>query len=136
MSIKRILLALVILAVLGGAYGLYLFYKPVPDTVQMKTDSVLTGMELALAFESDEAAAGKAYRGKVLEVTGIVTEVLPGDPMTLVLGTDGSLQVLAGMDEVKGSKNSLIGEEVTVKGICTGATMLDVVLSRCILLNK
>lgn len=135
--LKRLLLYGIILAVLGGSYGLYLWFKPVPGVESLRTDAQVTSMQLANAFENDEAAAGEEYLGKVLEVSGIVSEVLPGDSagITLVLASDGFIQVLAGMSEVSGSEEQWVGQEVKVKGICTGATMLDVVLSRCILLK-
>ena len=137
MVLKRLLLYGGIAAVLAGAYGLYMFYKPVPGVDQMKTEAHMTSMELAGAFENDEASASDEYIGKVLEVTGVVTEVMPGDSsgVIVVLASDGFIQVLAGMSPEVEAPNNLSGSEVTVKGICTGATMLDVVLSRCIFLT-
>lgn len=137
MVLKRLLLYGGILALLGGAYGLYLWYKPVPGVESMKTDAQVTSMELAGAFENDETAAGEEYIGDVLEVTGVVSEIMPGDSsgVTVVLASDGFIQVLAGMSEEVQVSDELMGEEITVKGICTGATMLDVVLSRCIILT-
>lgn len=137
MNWKKVLLIGIVLAMLGGAYGLYLFFKPVPSVASMKTDEQITSMALAGAFEQDETQAGEQYLGKVLEVTGVVTEVIPGDSadVTIVLGSDGFIQVLAGMEKTLVNENELVENEITVKGICTGSTMLDVVLSRCVFIE-
>ena len=58
---KRILLALTVLGVLGGSYGFYLFNKPVSDVGGKKVEVEIDATTLVNVYKSNEDKANKAY---------------------------------------------------------------------------
>ena len=147
MLLKRILLIGLIAAAIGGAVGLYLWNKPVKDIQNAKTDFSMTAQELFAAYESNEASADSLYRRAVIEVTGSVIEVkeeekeVDGEVRTItnvVLdGGDMMFGVICQMADtnIESLQQLAPGDEVTIKGECSGMLM-DVVLTRSYLVKK
>jgi hypothetical protein len=127
---------LLLLAAIGAAVGFYMYNKPHQNMERAAADVTMTAPELFQAFEEDELAANEAYLDKVVEVKGKVQDVSKDDEgltsLTLNSGSD-MFGVICQFDELTDhSKTEFeVGEEVTVKGICTGKLM-DVVLVRCV----
>lgn len=127
--IKKIIIALVIIGATGGGVGFYMFNKPLESTMSMKADYSLEPGVLLVAFEEDEAAANTKYLDKVIEVKGQVQKVEKADDKIAVyLETDNLMSSIIFQMEDVGVQFEK-GEEVTLKGICTGYLM-DVVLVR------
>jgi len=127
--IKKIIIALVIIGATGGGVGFYMFNKPLESTMSMKADYSLEPGVLLVAFEEDEAAANTKYLDKVIEVKGQVQKVEKADDKIAVyLETDNLMSSIIFQMEDAGVQFEK-GEEVTLKGICTGYLM-DVVLVR------
>lgn len=121
MKRKYLLLAFLFLALCGIGIGLYLFNKPSPKASDIKPAFTLTATELAKAFESDGTQAGKLYAGKVLQVSGKVSDVKKDDKglLTLVIeGTPGS--AVSGVLQDLPKEEVKKGDEVTIKGFCSG----------------
>lgn len=135
MTMKKILLALLMLGLVGGAVGLYYFNKPLEAMAGQKADFELSAAELYNAFELDEAAANAKYLDKVVQVTGTVLEVKPDETgkTGILLDAGGMFGVNCKLDDLaKDQRTSFTeGEAVTLKCICTGKLM-DVVLVRCV----
>ena len=91
-------------------------------------------------FETGEEAANTKYMDKVIQVTGTVAEILlnnEGD-INLVLREEedfSGIHCSFGKGEQEKLSSVKTGDEVTVKGFCTGMLM-DVVLNRCVLVEK
>jgi hypothetical protein len=132
--IKKVIISIASLALLGGALGLYLYNQPKDDINDLKADQVLSAEKLANEYTTDEAQADKTYLGKVLEVTGKVLQIEEGEFNVVTLeGSDLSsvrAQLLPEVNvaEFKGQ------EYLTIKGKCAG-TLLDVTLNDCIILK-
>ena len=58
---KKILYLLIIGGLLGGAYGYYLYNKPVQSLKDTKADIVVAADALLAEFESNETAANGKY---------------------------------------------------------------------------
>ena len=133
---KKYLLALVLLVALGAGVGYLIYNKPFQDMNSAKADITLTAAELFTAFESDENAANSKYLDKVVQVSGTVKEVSTGDDgnisITLDSGSD-MFGVICQLDNLteQPRKDFKEGEQLTLKGVCTGMLM-DVVLVRCV----
>ncbi|KAA3624091.1 MAG: hypothetical protein DWQ02_23520 [Bacteroidetes bacterium] len=131
----KFLKIVIVLLFIGGAIGFYLFNKPHKNMNKAKADIKIEAPELFSAFESDELAANEKYLDKVVEVTGVVSEVKQEDGIiSVVLETEDLMfGVICQLDEYSESRKSdfKIGESVTLKGLCTGSLM-DVVLVRCV----
>ena len=114
--------------------------KPHSDMTSATPDAKLTATELYKVYQTNETIADKQYLGKVILVTGNILEVNQGtDGSTnLLLDTgDPMSTILCQLDKFTKQTNITYsaGQQVTVKGICSGFTG-DVVIDRCIVTDK
>lgn len=133
-----LLLIVFLLALAGGAVGFYLYQKPTPTAAAFHTDHSISASALFIDYETDEAAANERYLGKTLELTGTIREISIQEETgqaTIYLEAGG---ILGGVSCEMAADQQLAkakpGEEVTIKGICSGLLM-DVVLNRCVIVN-
>lgn len=127
--IKKIVIALGIIGAIGGGIGFYMFNKPLESTMSMKPDYSFEPSVLLTAFTEDEVAANNKYLDKVIEVKGKVQKVEKADDkLTIYLETENLMSSIIFQMEDAGVECEK-GEEVVLKGICTGYLM-DVVLVR------
>lgn len=101
---------------------------------QLQADSLIG------AYTLQEDSANAKYLGKILQVKGIVAEVLhPTDaPITLSLGDSNSTsKVSCSLDSSLNNANIYpnIGDSITIKGVCTGY-LIDVELNRCVIVKR
>lgn len=129
---KRVLILILILGVIGGLYGIYLFNKKPLDTREQKADFEITSDQLIKEFSTDEATASKKYVDKVLLVDGKVSEVNLTSATVFLESTDPLTGVTCSFyrDESLQLKDLKVGDRVKVKGKCTGK-LSDVVLNNC-----
>ena len=124
---KKYIYIILVLAIIGGLIG----YKMVNKS-HVETKGVTAEFVLKPAYDLDEAAADTKYLDKILEVKGnvkAINEVENGGSISLDTGNDMASVTceFESKDAVNGIK---IGDEVTVKGFCSGKLM-DIVLVRC-----
>lgn len=101
-----------------------------------EADMTLESTALFSAFEANEAEANEKYLDKVIKISGTVKEVNTDEEGNISLTLESGNElfgVICQMDNLtKQEKTDFkIGEQVTLKGICTGMLM-DVVLVRCV----
>lgn len=128
---RFIILAVLVAVAIGAWYGWLQYDKPTPKATEAVTEITIEAPALMQAFQADEAAAGKIYNDKVVEVTGRVREVSSdsGGPATMYLETGDGLGVIS-CECAPGMQPKSPGSEVTIKGFCAGYNM-DVELKRC-----
>ena len=129
---KKYIYVLLVLAMIAGLIGYKMVNKGHAETKNVTAEFVLSPSELLTAYESDEAAADAKYLDKIIEVKGkikSINEVENGGSISLDTGNDMASVTceFESKDAVNGIK---IGDEVTVKGFCSGKLM-DIVLVRC-----
>ena len=136
---KRKILFTILIIIIGGiATGIYLLNKPRQSIMDSKPVAILNSEELVMEFESDESKSNNLYLGKVIEVSGIVDQISTDELGVLNITLRGG--DLAGVGcQFEKSKDSdsakpKIGDNLTVKGICTGILM-DVVLVDCVIVK-
>lgn len=117
---------------------LLIYYKPHRSVRKEEAAFKLSVSQLVEAFSQDESQANALYLGKILEVQGILKEIILNDS-TLVLLLGDSTQSTGVSCYLQKDQKELYttlkrGESVNVKGICNGM-LLDVVLDKCILLS-
>lgn len=133
---KKVLLTLLSLAAIGIGVGYLIYNKPFEDMNRAKADITLSAAELFTAFESDEAAANEQYLDKVVQVSGTVREASTDESgnISITLESGNELSgVICQLDNLAEHprKEFKPGEQITIKGVCTGMLM-DVVLVRCV----
>ena len=136
---KKIFLALGILAISGVAFAIYLFNKPHQSILNENPDFKLESTQIVSEFENNEDAANKKFNGKVIEVVGIVSEKSKDEQGKLNITLQGA--DIAGIgcvfEKAAQSKAAALseGQEVKIKGICTGILM-DVVMVDCVVVEN
>ncbi len=143
---KKALLLIVLAVVLIGAAVYYFVYnKPHRDIVSEKATFSLPSAELYNAFTTNPDDANAKYLNKVVSVSGTVSDVtvLSETETKVVLSADDDLFGVAcsfADDEVDKAKLIQEGNEITIKGLCTGYSgddvmPGDVVLIKCSIQN-
>lgn len=116
---RKILFGLLILIVVCGSVGYYLYSKKVQNYAEGKPDFMVTATELIKAFDSDTATAAKKYIDRKVRVSGVVKSL---DSSAITLGEEGTSDVVVGLDERNKADVLKIkaGETVTVQGKVSG----------------
>ena len=139
MSKKIIILGLLIAAAVIGAISWKIVYKKSAISVSKGANAIEISMETLLSdFEANENSADGKYLGKVIQIKGIINSMDKNDErVSIYLVIPGYLSgVNCSFDaQVIDASKLKPGQEVTVKGVCTGY-LLDVIMNRCILVQK
>ncbi len=140
LSMKKLMIILAGIAILTGAgYGYYLYNKPHQSIADEAPAFSINVNKIINDYEADEKKANELYLGKIVEVSGLISEKTldsKGNYSIILQGPD-----LAGVscEFEPNAQNSLTnlkeGQEVKIKGICTGILM-DVVLVDCVYVNQ
>lgn len=123
---------LLVLVALGWAWHLY--DKPHQSAADESAAATVNADTLYHQYAADEKTADQKYMGKVLAVTGRLTEIQhSGNSIIWILSTQPggggiNCQLFAG---TKVDPEPHPGDAVTVKGRCTGFLM-DVNLADCV----
>lgn len=132
-SWKKIITALIILALAAGSYGWYQYQKAPPD-IRKESGVEITAVELLKEFQQNETAANAKYVDKVLVVTGTVTgmQTDSSGQATVFLQTNDLLSAVtcSFYKDDEGVKKLNTGSAARIKGVCTGM-LSDVVLNKC-----
>lgn len=126
---KKFLLIILACGLVVFLLGMKMYNKAPDNISSMKTDFQINAAELLSAFENDETAANLKFLDKVVEVNGVVEKhEMKEGKLTAYLSTDNPLSNVIFQFE---NQNEQIetGENITLKGICTGYLM-DVVVVR------
>ncbi len=131
--IKKIILVVVALGLIGGGIGAFMWFKPHPKVEDAK-GIVIAAPVLAKEYSADEKAADGKYLNKAIEVTGSVSEMEKNQ--------DGGLMVILQTEDPTGgiqctmrdkNANPAKGQTITVKGFCSGNGITGVSLTDCII---
>ena len=118
--------------------ALYFYNLKSTDMSKAKPDFVLTASALQKAFEDDETKASVTYINKIVEIKGEIASVKPAEnsvvSISLVTGSDLS-SIICTFPAVKDPSVFNVGDEITVRGECSGFLM-DVLLNNCALILK
>jgi len=113
-------------------------FQPAAKTVQKEEADFMFGVSaLVNEFETDEEMANSLYLDKVIQVNGTIDKI-SGDETIVVItlkDPESISGVLCSFDKSTVPPGKLVlGNKLTVKGICTGY-LLDVVLTKCTIIE-
>lgn len=96
----------------------------------------VSSREIAHAYDSNEAAADAAYKGRTLRVTGVVTEItkdFADDTVVVLNGVNQFLGVHAGLEESEEQRAIQLrkGETVTLQCVGAGEVVSAPMLNKC-----
>ncbi|MEO8416389.1 MAG: hypothetical protein ABI472_22190 [Ginsengibacter sp.] len=132
----KILLVLLMIVLAAAGYGLYLFNAKPADVRTIEADYSLSATNLMDDFNKDEAAANLKYLNKVISVKGKVSDIKleqSTGQATIILDSGdpiASITCSFYADEAGSVKQIKEGEEIVVKGKCTGK-LTDIILNKC-----
>lgn len=138
MNWKKVLLVILVVIVAAVSYGLYEYFRPNAKTVDLQPDVVITAVDLYNNYEENEDSANIHYLNKVIEVSGMVSDVKT-DTSGIVVTIDGGNGMFGISCSLQKTDEEIMKPEkhtpITIRGICTGMLM-DVVLTRCVIVPK
>ena len=135
MKFKRIIIASVVLALIGTSISVYMYNKPRKNLSKVRAHYSLAVGNLVKEFVANEEAANVKYLGKVLEVRGVVIQQESEGSTVLVFEGWDISGLRAELESVPNQVANKVGQQVTVKGKCTGM-LLDVILVECVIINE
>ena len=124
----------ILLAVL---YGIKEYNRKPTDLSKVNPEATISAVALITSFKENEATANKTFLGKTVLVNGIISEIdNENDTLINVYLGDSTLleKVSCTMDMSKSDeyKNLKKGQQISIKGFCTGY-LQDVELNRCVI---
>jgi len=134
---KRLLIFLVIIVIVGGLYGIYSYNKNPVDTRDESADFEISAPGIVKEFSANEDASTKKYVDKILIVTGEIKEIDISTSTLFLDGSDPLITITCSFyaNESNRLKKLKSGDIVKVKGKCTGK-LIDIVMNNCILVNS
>ena len=132
MKHKNTLLVLFAIVITGGVVAWTYVNRPIAKVEQARALAI-TAESLNNAYSDNEETANKKYINKALEVSGLVAEVSKNQDGKTVLLLQSDDPMSGVQCTMRDDVNIDTGKKITVKGFCTGYTMV-VLLSDCILL--
>ena len=127
-------IGLLLLVLAGSGWGWYLYHKPHQSAAGESAAVTIEADSLYHQYQTDEHAADLRYMGKVIAVTGHLTEIQhSGNSVIWILSTQPggggiNCQLFAG---TKVDPEPKPGDLISIKGRCTGFLM-DVNLADCV----
>ena len=129
--------ALIWSLLIGGALLLtgiaaYFYYQTLTyeDTAAVKVDYTVEAIPFIKEFEKDSKLANDKYADKIIAVKGFVTAILPADTtMNIEMKdtTTGSYIIFAFQQQhLDEAKKLNAGDEVTIKGSCSGGIYSEI----------
>ena len=123
--LRWILIAIVAMALAGGAIFYYVMTAEFADTTSEKPAYTISAMDLLTEFQQNDSAANKKYVEQILAVSGRVSEVEGVDTSATVKFVDsltGSYLIFDFQSATSRQAAALQpGDSVTLKGSCSGS---------------
>ena len=123
--LRWIFLAIVAMALAGGAIFYYVMTAEFADTTSEKPAYTISAMDLLTEFQQNDSAANKKYVEQILAVSGRVSEVEGVDTSATIKFVDsltGSYLIFDFQSATSRQAAALQpGDSVTLKGSCSGS---------------
>ncbi|MFM8805751.1 MAG: OB-fold protein [Sphingomonadales bacterium] len=123
--LRWILLAIVVMALAGGAVFYYVMTAQFADTSSEKPAYSISAMDLLAEFQQNDSAANKKYTEQIIAVSGLVSEVEGADTSATVKFVDTLTGSYLIFDFQPGASRQAAaiqpGANVTLKGSCSGS---------------
>ena len=137
---RKLLVLFAVVSVVSLGIGYYFYNMPPKNLSKIKPDVALSSDMLLSSFEEDEESANEAYLGKVIEVSGKISDVAINDDGSgqLMLESQslmGGVSCNFNVEDISDYKTVLrTGQNAVIKGKCSGYLM-DVILERCVVVK-
>ena len=136
--LKVALFFVTFIAIAAILAALYFYNLKSTDMAKARPDFIVTASALQKAFENDETKASLSYINKIVEVTGTISSVKPGEKgaVNVSLATESDLSsVICTFPAISDPSVFKVGDQITVRGECSGFLM-DVLLNNCAIVHQ
>ncbi|MGK7392111.1 MAG: OB-fold protein [Candidatus Cyclobacteriaceae bacterium M2_1C_046] len=136
-SVTKYIAISVILGVIAAlSFAINFFNKPSSQIVTGDADYRVNAYQLFAEFTEDEKAANKKYLNKIISVSGEIASIEGIDSLnySITLKVNQHFGVRCQLRQYNDNKNLNVGDNVIIKGLCTGKLM-DVVLVKSTIEN-
>ena len=127
---KKIVTGIIVLVLAGAGIVWYIFTEKFTDTADRKADYTVNAMDFIKEFQQNNSLANKKYTEKIIIVKGIVSEIEPADTTVNIKMSDtvtGDYIIFAFQQQhLAEAKKIKPGEEVSVKGSCSGGIYSEI----------
>lgn len=127
---KKIVTGIIVLVLAGAGIVWYIFTEKFTDTADRKADYTVNAMDFIKEFQQNNSLANKKYTEKIIIVKGIVSEIEPADTTVNIKMSDtatGDYVIFAFQQQhLAEAKKIKPGEEVSVKGSCSGGIYSEI----------
>lgn len=134
---KRIIVFFSLTAMLAASiFAYYQYNKTHTQLTNVKADFAIKAIDLYSAFSEDENSSNTLYIDKVLDISGIVSNIATEETSSKIfLATDDIMgEVQCEMDVAADITGLQVGDEVNIRGVCSGF-LTDVVINRCVIIK-
>lgn len=136
---KKFLWGLLILLLILGAVGFYMFNMSGDSVAKKDADHSLTAAALYAEYNINEKKSNTKYIGKTIELTGTISELsIDQQGATVLMFTEpGDFEgVMCTLDKDQNTTAIKVGSPVKIKGQCTGKLdMTGVVINKGVILK-
>ena len=110
-----------LMLIISAFWGYRMFSQKVPDVVQARPDITIHAAEMTRDFDVNGAGANQKYGGKIIRVTGTVTQVNQSGSVILGSGSGGS-EIVIGLDQRRQQdvQKITIGKQAVFQALYTG----------------
>ena len=139
MNKKKIIIVVLILGLIVAFVAYKMYNKPHVNVFEKSADIITNADKILKDFSSDENTANTKYLEKIIKIKGAVSDIkIENEKGIISLETNdefGSVLCHLSIESTKKIKEIQKGQDIVVKGICTGYLM-DVILVKCEVINK
>lgn len=140
----KILLTLVVVGIFAGLLGYkFVYNKPHTDFEKEKAVWTISAEDLYNGYKENQVAANEKYLGQVVEISGQLSAIEENNGLVVfafvfeegMFGDEGVRCTF--LDNQKEDVSALKpGDDIKLKGYCTGYNETDVILEKCSFVKK
>ena len=126
-------IGLAVFVIVASVYGYLEYNKAHRDVVGESPSISISAVDLFDAYVTDEVGANELYLDKVIAVNGLVSEIsIEGESKMVVLQSDDDFfGVNVYFFPTQDISIVEVGDEIRVKGYCSGGDDMGVILTDC-----
>jgi len=134
---KKLLYILITLLVIAVIAYFIVLNLPKASSKNKDASFKIEANDLYSEFQANEVLANKKYIGKTIEISGSIMDMDRDKQGATVLyiDADAGINGLLCTMEMNQKAKFEVGQEVTLKGLCSGY-LQDVVLNKCVLIKE
>ena len=128
-TVKKILIAVVILIIAGIGTAWYIFTDKFTDTAAEKAAYTFSALDFIREFQQNDSASNKKYAEQIITINGRVSAIEQADTSVNIKMADstGSYVIFAFQaQDAANVKKIKQGDSVSIKGSCSGGIYSDI----------